>query len=248
MSVGILLSGASGTVGRALIEVVEDNRRFQIIDKATSEQFFEADAEGDIIIDFSHPRLLERSLAYALRRHIPLITGTTGLDAELQARLHEAAKTIPVCTAANFSLGVNLLLRLAVDAARVLDESFDIEVAEIHHRRKIDAPSGTALALAHALAEVRRLDPTDALIHDRTRHRIPRSNGEIGMPVVRGGDVAGEHTVYFLGDGERLELTHRASDRRIFARGALLAATRMLDRPAGMVEFFDLVQGPAQDH
>jgi 4-hydroxy-tetrahydrodipicolinate reductase len=246
MSVGILLSGASGTVGRSLIEVAEDNSRFQIIDKATSEQFFEADAEGDIVIDFSHPRLLERSLAYAVRHHIPLITGTTGLDDELQARLHEAAKTIPVCTAANFSLGVNLLLRLAVDAARVLDESFDIEVAEIHHRRKIDAPSGTALALAHALAEARNLDPRHALVKDRTRHRIPRSNGEIGMPVVRGGDVAGEHTVYFLGDGERLELTHRASDRRIFARGALLAATRMLDRPAGMVEFFDLVQGTAQ--
>ncbi|TVQ39204.1 MAG: 4-hydroxy-tetrahydrodipicolinate reductase [Wenzhouxiangella sp.] len=243
MSLQILLSGASGTIGQTLVEEVAEDDRFSIVGVASSEQFFEPDLDADVIIDFSHPRLLEKTLDYALRHRLPLVTGTTGLDGLLHERLSEAARTVPVCHAANFSVGLNLLLRLATEAARLLGEDFDIELTEMHHRRKIDAPSGTALALARALAGARGLVTREALVQDRSRHRIPRSRGEIGVGVLRGGDVAGEHTVYFLGDGERLELTHRASDRRIFARGALLAATRLLDKPPGLVEFSDLVMG-----
>ncbi len=243
MSLGILVSGASGTIGQSLIEEMAADDRFTVVGTATSERFFEPDTQADVIIDFSHPRLLERTLDYALRHRLPLVTGTTGLDGLLSERVSEAARSIAICQAANFSVGVNLLLRLATDAARVLGEGFDIELSELHHRRKIDAPSGTALALARALAGARGLVAREALVQDRSRHRIPRSNNEIGVGVLRGGDVPGEHTVYFLGDGERLELTHRATDRGIFARGALLAAQRMQDRPAGLVEFQDLALG-----
>ncbi|MCH8477807.1 MAG: 4-hydroxy-tetrahydrodipicolinate reductase [Wenzhouxiangella sp.] len=243
MTLGLLLSGASGTVGQALIDVVAVDPDYTIVGTATSERFFEPDLDADVVGDFSHPRLLERSLDYALRHRIPLVTGTTGLDGLLSERLAEAARSIPICHAANFSVGVNLLLRLAAQAARLLGEDYDIEIAEIHHRRKIDAPSGTALALGRAVAAARGLSAGDSLIHDRTRHRIPRSRQEIGMGVLRGGDVAGEHTVYFLGDGERVELSHRATDRQIFARGALLAASRVIDRGPGMVDFSELVLG-----
>ncbi len=243
MSLGILVSGASGTVGQSLIDVVAEDKRFAILGTASSERFFEPDLGADAVIDFSHPRLLERTLGYALRHRLPLVTGTTGLDGPLEEQLLEAARTIPICHAANFSVGINLMMRLVAESARVLDEDFDVELSEIHHRRKIDAPSGTALALARALVGARGLVMGEALVHDRSHHRIPRSRGEIGVGVLRGGDVAGEHTVYFLGAGERLEITHRATDRRIFARGALMAALRLQDRPAGMVEFSDLILG-----
>lgn len=243
MSLGILVSGASGTIGQSLIEEADADPRFAILGTASSERFFEPDISADAIVDFSHPRLLERTLDYALRHRLPLVTGTTGLPGLLDERLQEAARSIAICQAANFSIGLNLVLRLATESARVLGDDFDVEVLEMHHRRKIDAPSGTALALARSLACARGLVTSEALVHDRSRHRIPRSRGELGVAVLRGGDVAGEHTVYFLGEGERLELTHRASDRRIFARGALFAALRLQDHPPGLVEFSDLVLG-----
>lgn len=243
MSLQILLSGASGAVGRVIGELIESDSHFLLAGQASSQQFFAPDVEADVIIDFSHPELLAQVIGFAVRRRLPLVTGTTGLNAGLVRKLEAAAERIPVCYAANFSLGVNLLVRLAEQAARALGKGYDIEILEAHHRRKLDAPSGTAKWLGQAVSSARGLDFQASAVHDRSARRQSRNQGEIGYQAIRGGDVAGEHTVFFLGDGERLELTHRSSDRKVFARGALVAASRIIERDAGMVDFADLVLG-----
>ncbi|RFF29230.1 4-hydroxy-tetrahydrodipicolinate reductase [Wenzhouxiangella sediminis] len=241
MSLQILVSGATGAVGRTILEAIESDEHLAVAGEATRRQFFEPDVDADVIIDFSHPELLERVVHFASRRRIPLVTGTTALGERLQAQIYEAAERVAVCQAANFSIGVNLLVRLAYQATRALGEDFDIEILEAHHRRKLDAPSGTALWLGDAVARARGQKLTECAVYDRSQHRSARTRGEIGFQAIRGGDVAGEHTVYFLADGERLELSHRASDRRVFARGALLAARRIIDESAGLIDFSDLV-------
>lgn len=241
MSIDVLLSGATGTTGRALIAYIDRDEQVRLAGTAARDHFFEPDTEADAIIDFSHPALLEKVLAFAHRRKMPLVIGTTGLSAEIAGKILQAARDIPICQAANFSLGVTLLMRLAAQAASTLGEDVDIEISEMHHRRKLDAPSGTALALGASVAKARGAEPDDNAVFDRSRHRIPRSRSEIGYQSIRGGDVVGEHTVYFIGEGERLELTHRASRRSVFAKGALLAAQRLIDRPPGLVDFADLV-------
>ena len=243
MSLRILLSGATGTVGRTIAEQIESDEHFQLAGEASRRRFFEPDVEADVIIDFSHPELLNQVLSFAVRREIPLIIGTTGMEQGLQRQIEQAADKVPVCQAANFSLGVNLLVRLASRAAGILGQEYDIEILEAHHRRKLDAPSGTAKWLGQAVAAARGLDFEDSAIHDRSTRRQARNRDEIGYQCVRGGDIAGEHTVYFLADGERLELSHRATDRRVFARGALVAASRIADSRAGMIDFADLVLG-----
>lgn len=237
----ILLSGGSGVIGRHLQALIEADPALQLAGLADRDRPFDADVQADVLIDFSHPRLTETSLEVAVRLGIPAVIGTTGLDTSCQAAIERAAARIPVCVAANFSLGVNLLLALAAQAAAALGPDFDIEISEIHHRRKIDAPSGTALALGQAVAAARQLSMESARVDDRSQRRAPRQAAEIGFQAVRGGDVAGEHTVYFLGDGERVELAHRATDRRIFARGALHAAKKILAHPPGRVDFAALV-------
>lgn len=241
MSLQILVSGATGAVGRTILDVIESDDHLALAGQATSREFFEPDVDADVIVDFSHPDLLEQVVHFAVRRRIPLVTGTTALGQKRQCKLYEAAERIPVCQAANFSIGVTVLLQLAERATRALGEDFDIEILEAHHRRKLDAPSGTALWLGETVARARGHKLADQAVNDRSGHRRARTPGEIGFQAIRGGDVAGEHTVYFLADGERLELTHRASDRRVFARGALLAARRILHEPAGLFSFSDLV-------
>lgn len=241
MTIQVLLSGATGTLGRVIAECIDRDDHFRLAGAASSSQFFAPDAEADVIVDFSHPALLCQVAAFAQRRRLPLVIGTTGLPDDLTAQLEQASRDIPICQAANFSLGVNLMLRLVGEAAAILGEDFDIEICEMHHGRKLDAPSGTALALGESVTRARNLDASDSAVFDRSRHRIPRSPAEVGYQSIRGGDVAGEHTVFFLGQGERLELTHRATERAIFARGALLAARHLIDQPPGMVEFIDLV-------
>lgn len=243
MSLQILLSGATGAVGRTIAEVIDGADDAVVVGTASRKEFFETDVEADVIIDFSHPELLEKVLRFATDRRLPLVTGTTGLDEDLQQSLDRASEVIPVCQAANFSLGVNLLVELAERAGRALGEGFDVEIVEAHHRRKLDAPSGTALWLGETVASARDRKLSQAAVHDRSRERRPRSTGEIGFHALRGGEVAGEHTVHFLGDGERIELTHRSGDRRVFARGALLAAHRIAGRSPGRIDFAQLVLG-----
>lgn len=244
MNLKILLSGATGVIGRTVRGLAAADESVEIVGEASRDEFFDAGASADVIIDFSHPELCGKSLEFAVEHGIPMVIGTTGLDADDERRIDEAAGTIAVCRAANFSLGVNLLMRLVADAARALDEGeFDIELIETHHRRKIDAPSGTALALGRELAAARGRNFDECAVFDRSGDRKGRNTGEIGYQALRGGDVPGEHTVMFLGDAERLELTHRAADRTIFARGALVAARRLVGRKPGRVEFAELVLG-----
>lgn len=240
----ILLSGASGRVGREIQRLVEVDPGLAITAQASSERFFKDDSGGDVLIDFSRPQLSARALDFAAEHSIPMVIGTTGLDDVFQDRILDASGGIAICQAANFSIGVNLLLDLVTRAAAGLPDTFEVEISELHHRWKVDAPSGTALALGRAAAEGRGEDH-DAGAH--VRGGGARQPGEIGYQVARGGDVAGEHTAYFLGDGERLELTHRATNRAIFARGALHAACWLIGKPPGLYSMRDVLAAPSID-
>lgn len=192
------------------------------------EKLFEA---ADMVIDFTAPQATARHVWLAAKHRRPLIVGTTGLDEAQEREIADAAKEIPIVYAANMSVGVNLLLGLVRQAAALLGPDWDIEISETHHRHKTDSPSGTALALGRAAAEGRGASLTELKVPaDRAGTRVP---GSIGFAVQRGGDVAGEHGVSFFGAGERVELSHLASDRAIFARGALRAAQWLLTEQAG---------------
>lgn len=193
-------------------------------------------AAAEVLIDFSAPAALAGHLAAARAAGTPILVGTTGLAAEHHAAIDAAAHAIPVLQAANTSLGVNLLAALVEQAAARLGPDWDIEIVEMHHRHKIDAPSGTALLLGDAAARGRghRLDP----VVDRTGARV---EGAIGFASLRGGSVAGDHMVVLAGEGERIELGHRAESRAIFARGALRAARWLVGRAPGRYTMADVL-------
>jgi 4-hydroxy-tetrahydrodipicolinate reductase len=199
---------------------------------------FEAASEASVLIDFSVAIAFDEALAFARSRRIAFVSGTTGLSALQQRAMQDAAVEIPVLWSANFSLGVAVLARLAREAARAL-ATWDCEIAEAHHRNKKDAPSGTALALGRAVAEARGADFDHVAERDRTMSR--RDADSIGFAVLRAGDIIGEHKVLFAGEGERIELVHRATDRSIFARGALEAAIWIARQPAGFHELGDVL-------
>jgi len=196
---------------------------------------------SDLVLDFTIAAASVRHAELAAKHGRALVLGTTGLDAAQGAAVRRAAESAPILWAANYSLGVNLLLSLVEDAARRLGEEYDIEVLEMHHRHKVDAPSGTALALGEAAALGRGIDL--AARSQRVRDGVtgPRRNGDIGFATLRGGDVAGEHCVIFAGVGERIELGHRATTRAIFARGALKAARWLAGKPAGLYDMKDVL-------
>ena len=235
----ILVSGATGRVGREIRRLAEEKGFTEIAGSASRERFFDSEAAGEVLIDFSRPELTARCLEFAVPLGLPMVIGTTGLPTGLQQCINEACKRIAICQAANFSIGVNLLPDLVRRAAAGFPESFEIEISETHHRWKVDAPSGTALALGRVAADARGLKRVP---EPNVRGAGARQAGEIGYQVIRGGDVVGEHTVLFLGDGERLELTHRASDRAIFARGALHAARWLVEQPAGLYSMKDVLE------
>ncbi len=195
----------------------------------------------DAIIDFSTPDALATPLAIALERRIALVCGTTGLSAAQMDELKAAASRIPVLWSANFSIGVALLKRMAAMAAAQLGPDFDAEILEVHHRHKKDAPSGTALALGRAIAETRGHGFDDVARYSRDRVGEPRADHEIGFAVMRAADVVGEHTVLFASAGERLELTHRASSRSIFASGAVRSAVWLARQGAGWYDISDVL-------
>lgn len=188
----------------------------------------------DVAIDFSLAQATAANVAACVAATRPIVIGTTGHDDAQRAQIAAAAQQIAIVVAPNMSLGVNLLLKLVELTAGKLDASYDIEVFEAHHRGKKDAPSGTALALGAAAASGRGVQLGDVAEHDRHGAGEARRRGAIGFSVFRGGDVVGDHTVTFAGAGERIELTHRASDRLAFARGAVQAARWLVGRPAGL--------------
>jgi 4-hydroxy-tetrahydrodipicolinate reductase len=188
---------------------------------------------SDILVDFSVPQALEANLEAAIAANVPIVIGTTGLEERHHWLIDSAADSIAVLQTGNTSLGVTLLAHLVQEAASRLGEDWDIEIAEMHHRHKVDAPSGTALLLGEAAARARGLD----LARDSERGRDgvtgARARGAIGFASLRGGSVAGDHTVFLAGDNERIELTHRAESRMVFARGAVKACLWLHDKPAG---------------
>jgi 4-hydroxy-tetrahydrodipicolinate reductase len=195
----------------------------------------------DVVIDFSHHAVLELILARCVEHGRPLVIGTTGHSDVQIAGIHHAARSIPIVFAPNYSIGVNTLFWLTRKATEILGPAFDLEVVEVHHRLKKDAPSGTAKKLAEILAEVRQLSYNDHARHGRQGIVGARTDAEIGVHAVRGGDVVGDHTVIYAGAGERVELTHKASSRETFARGALRAAVWVRGRAAGLYDMQDVL-------
>jgi 4-hydroxy-tetrahydrodipicolinate reductase len=257
--------GVSGRMGRELVRAASDNSDLSVVAAVASltspaigkdagelagikpigvrvtNDLAAALSQADVAIDFSDPRATQSNLTACRLARKPLLIGTTGFAADLTAAFEAAAKDLPLLVAPNTSVGVTLLIELVRQAARALPAQFDIEIVEAHHRMKRDAPSGTALALGKAAAEGRGQQPFDesgATVH---KGGTARKDGEIGFAVVRGGDIVGEHTVLFAGIGESLSLSHQATDRAIFARGALQAAAWLVSQPPGRYFMRDLV-------
>ena len=196
---------------------------------------------SNVYIDFTTPAATKIAALSAVESKCAAVIGTTGLAADEQAAIDALAKVAPVVVAANFSVGVNVLLGLVEKASRALGRGWDAEVVELHHNKKRDAPSGTALALGKAVAAGHGDEYAAVKRHARDGEVGPRPLGEIGMASVRGGDVVGEHTVYLFGEHERLELSHRATDRSIFAIGAVRAATWVVGKPPGRYDMLDVL-------
>ncbi len=197
-------------------------------------------AAADVVIDFSSPAATPAVARACAARRVALVVGTTGLDADATSALAEAARAIPTVVAANFSIGVAVLAHLVARAATLLP-GWDAEIVEMHHRAKRDAPSGTALRIARAVAEARGQDLAKSAVHGRSGTPGPRPDGEIGILAMRGGDVIGDHTLVLAGPDERLELSHRATSRDLFARGAIRAATWTVGRAPGQYTMADVL-------
>ncbi len=198
-------------------------------------------AKADGVLDFTVPAATVAFSELAAQARIAHIVGTTGLSADDETKIAAAARHAPVVKSGNMSLGVNLLAVLVRRAARALDADFDIEVLEMHHRAKVDAPSGTALMLGRAAAEGRGIDLGQHSVRVRDGHTGARRRGDIGFATLRGGSVVGEHSVILAGDGETIELTHKASDRALFARGAIKAALWAHGRKPGLYSMLDVL-------
>jgi len=264
MSIRIAIAGVSGRMGRALLEAVaaDDNCVLgAALDRssspllgqdagvvygavsgvAVSDQVPAALIASQVLIDFTRPEATFGYLDACVAAGVPLVIGTTGFDDAGKARIRDAAGTIPVVFAPNMSVGVNLLMKLAELAAQVLQDGYDIEIIEAHHRHKVDAPSGTALGLGQAVARALDRDLARCAVYGRegvTGERDPRT---IGFATVRGGDIVGDHTLMFAGIGERVELTHKASSRATFAQGALRAAKWLQGREPGLYDMRDVL-------
>jgi 4-hydroxy-tetrahydrodipicolinate reductase len=229
----VCVLGPSGRMGTAVLEA-STTTGLTIASRVDQGDDLAAGlAAADVYIDFTTPAATRSAAQLARARRLPAVVGTTGLGPEDEQALAALAEVAPIVVAANFSLGVNLLLGLARQAARILGPDWDAEVVETHHKNKRDAPSGTALAIARAIAAGHGSDYDAVKRHTRDGDVGPRPHGEIGVSTVRGGDVIGEHTATFFGAAERIELSHRATSRTIFAAGALRAAAWVVTQPPG---------------
>lgn len=252
----IAILGAAGRMGRALIEALPAHGSLALgaalgrgalsgtpgaPGVVIGEDLGAAVAAFDVLIDFTRPEGTLAALEVCRRHGKSMVIGTTGFSPEQRARIEAAASDIAICLSGNFSIGINLCLALVEQAARVLGERFDIEVVETHHRHKVDAPSGTALMLGEAAARGAGRPLQEHAVYAREGHTGARPAGAIGFSAIRGGDVVGDHSVLFLGQGERVEITHQASSRGNFAHGALRAATWLQGRPAGLYSMRDVL-------
>ena len=246
----IILSGANGKMGRVITRLAATDSDCKIVAGIDINDFCEndypvftdvskCDVSADVIVDFSHPSAFDSLMEFAKMRKIPIIVATTGLSEEQRNALLEYSKEIPVFFSANMSLGINLIINLAKKATSILEGNFDIEIVEKHHNQKIDAPSGTALAIADAISDT--LSNKPEYVYDRHSMRKKRSVNEIGIHSVRGGTIVGEHEIIFAGQDEVITLGHQATSKEVFAVGSIRAAKFMKGKPAGMYDMNDLI-------
>ena len=260
----LAISGAGGRMGQRLLALTDKDGDFELVQaiewsgfpligqgvnaggalapRANGVLWSDSLAPGaDVLIDFSAPENAVKNAALAAECGTALVTGTTGLDEAQEQALRDASTRIPVLLAPNFSLGVNLMFKLAGEAAKVLGDDYNIEIVEAHHNQKVDAPSGTALGIARAVAEPLGRDIKSDLVYGRSGKPGKRTTREIGMHALRMGSVTGDHTVYFCSDFECLSIGHRAESRDVFAAGAIRAAKWLRDRKAGYYSMQDML-------
>jgi len=249
--VNILLCGCFGHMGKVITDCIanrDDCRIVAGVDINTEESASfpvyksadEFDGKADVIIDFSHPNALAGLLRYSLKNKCPAVISTTGLNDEQKNAITEASKEVPLFFSGNMSLGINLLQELAYKAAKVLGNGFDVEIVEMHHNQKIDAPSGTALMLADSVSSAMEEQPKYE--YNRQSKREKRTKNEIGIHSVRGGTIVGEHEIIFAGRDEVIKLSHSAASKDIFAVGAVNAAIYLYDKKPGLYSMRDIVE------
>ena len=258
MPLAVGVPGAAGRMGRMLVQLIGETPGLSLAaalerpdSPALGEELapgvrIDGDVDGalarsQVLVDFTAPAATAQLVARAAHKRVAMVIGTTGCGPEELQAIWKASSTIPIVMSANMSLGVNVLFGLLAEAARALGDDYDVEIVELHHRLKKDSPSGTALAMAKVLAETLGRDLAKEARYGREGNLGARTKKEIGVLAVRGGDIVGEHTAYFCGLGERLEITHRASSRETFARGALRAAEWLKGRPAGLYDMQDVL-------
>lgn len=268
MQTKIAINGAAGRMGQRLLALACDDPDLEVVqaleydghpqigaaltdivpgscDEVTLRATLAAGAK--VLVDFSIPKSTVARAQDAAALGIGLVIGTTGMTADEEAAITEAAKTVPVIHAPNYSLGVNVLFKIAGEVAQALGEEFDIEIAESHHNQKADAPSGTALGIAKSICAATGRSMKNDLVHGRQGRPGARRKGEIGMHALRLGSVVGDHTAHFGSTFERVELTHRAETRDVFAAGALRAAKWLAGKPAGLYTMQDVLFGGKQE-
>ena len=250
--VKILMHGCNGKMGRMITEIVKNEEDAVIaagVDKFTGipndypvfEEIAQCDVDVDVVIDFSNAGAVEELLGYCVKKSLPVVLCTTGLSDEQLKKVDECSEKIAVLKSANMSMGINLLLKLLKDAAKVLAPAgYDIELVEKHHNQKLDAPSGTALALADSINEA--MGNEYEYVYDRSQVRKKRDAKEIGISAVRAGTIVGEHEVIFAGTDEVIEFKHTAYSRSVFAKGAVEAGKFLAGQPAGMYDMGDVIQ------
>lgn len=265
MSIRIGVIGAAGRMGRTLIEAIAQNDSLTLagaterpessligadagelaglgkLGVAIAGSVRDIVADIDVLIDFSSPVATLEHVKACKASGTAIVIGTTGFTVEQEGEITSAAKQIPVCKASNFSTGVNLCFKLLDMAARVLGDDVDIEVLEAHHRHKVDAPSGTALSMGGVVANALGRDLAEVAVYGREGQTGARDRDTIGFATVRAGDIVGDHTVMFAAEGERVEITHKASSRMSFARGALRAAQWVVAKPAALYDMQDVL-------
>lgn len=241
MTTQIFLYGRNGRMGKAIAAQINESSDLVVCGGVSAGESLVVPDSVDVVIDFSGAAAAFDALAFAKSHGFAFVAGTTGMGEDYYDALRDAAKTIPVLYSANMSLGVNVLRHLVQRAAEILPKDWDIEIVELHHKRKIDSPSGTAIALLESANEGLGRAPREGMVAARDGIVGARTEEEIGVFGVRGGSVAGEHTVFFFGENERIELTHRATDRDIFARGAVQSARWLAGKPAGLYSINDVL-------
>ena len=244
-----IINGYSGTMGQVLTKCILADEEVELVagvspvhhdandQFSTYSSFAEVKEEADVVIDFSNPLALDGILEYCLNTKTPVVLATTGYNDEEMAKIHEAAKQIPIFLSFNMSLGVNILLKLVKEAAKNL-AGFDIEIIEKHHNKKVDSPSGTAVMIANAVKEVRE---QSEFIYGRHGRTGKRQQNEVGIHAIRGGTIVGEHSAIFAGNDEILAINHSARSKNVFAEGAIAAAKYLVNQEAGFYNMDDML-------